>query len=98
MIRRVTVPALERMPLTRAVARRYVLDAARWPAGAIVLRVASDEVLVLSNTSIELSSDPHAIVTREDGFAGLWLSTEQAESFLERACEWELPRTRPAFA
>jgi hypothetical protein len=42
--------------------------------------------------------DPYAIVVPEEGFAGAWLATDQALDFLERCCDWELPRERPAFA
>jgi hypothetical protein len=102
MIRREPVPELKRIPATRIVAVPSALDAAHWPEEATALRIAPDEVLltaVLDSSALGvLSADSHAIVALEEGFAGAWLPTEQALDFLERSCEWELPRHRPAFA
>jgi hypothetical protein len=85
------VPAPERFRLIHIVAKD--LDAAVWPSDAIVLRIAPDEVLALSSAPPEIS-DPHAIVLLDDGFVGVWLGAEVVERF----CEWETPRHRPAFA
>ena len=92
------MPALNRLPATRIVAASSALDSAKWPAGALVLRIAADEVLVMPPIpAIELS-DPHAIIAPEGGFAGAWMPVEEALMLLERHCEWELPGGRPAFA
>jgi hypothetical protein len=100
------VPALETLPATRIVAAPAALNDAHWPAGSLPLRTAPDEVLLLYTPSVSirlseydpLTTDPHAIITPEGSFMGLWLPMAQALSFLERACVWELPSARPAFA
>jgi hypothetical protein len=72
------------------------LDAIVW-GDAIVLRVAPDEALALTSVAPEIS-DPHAIVRLDAGYAGLWLTTDEASAFLSRCCEWEPPTGRPAIA
>lgn len=83
---------------TRIVALPSALDAASWPDGALVFRVAPDEVLVGSEVDAPMIADPHAIVERETGFSGVWLDAAAARGVLERECDWELPVDRPAFA
>lgn len=92
------MPGLERIRTTRIAANPAALDAARWPVGALVLRIAPDEVLVAGNAPLEFPGDAHAIVEQDEGFAAVWVPAGQALHFLERACEWELPQARPAFA
>jgi hypothetical protein len=92
------VPALERMTATRIVATPAALDAAVWPAAALALRFASDEVFVTAEIAANFINDLHAIVVSETGFVAVWLPTDEAIDFLERSCEWELPHERPAFA
>lgn len=89
------MPELERMTATRIVATQSALDALQ---SAMLMRIATDEAMVIGSFSDALPSDPHAIVEREDGFTGVWLSAELALAFLEKSCEWELPQERPAFA
>ena len=83
---------------TRVAASRAALDAASWPADALVLRTAADEAFVSGRVAAEAVPDSHAIVARETGFAGLWLEAGEAERRLARSCPFELPRERPAFA
>jgi len=90
--------SLPRILGTRIVATPAALDRAAWPATALVLRLAADEIFVSAPVAAELIDDPHAIVVPDGGFAGLWLPTAAALDFLERACEWEVPSSRPAFA
>lgn len=94
--------ALKRLPATRIVATPAALDAADWPAGALVLRFAADEVWVsAAETAVALAArvpDAHALVEPDGSFAGAWLAAETAAAFLARACEWEPPAARPAFA
>jgi hypothetical protein len=45
-----------------------------------------------------LTTDPHAIIAPEGSFMGMWLPLAEALEYLERACAWELPTARPAFA
>ena len=92
------MPALNRIPATRIVATPAALDAAVWPDGALVFRIAPDEVLVTPPLSAVTLDDPHAIVVSEGGFAGTWMAVDEALAVLERHCEWELPSERPAFA
>lgn len=92
------MPEFNRIPAIRIVATPAALAAATWPSEALVLRFAPDEVLVTPPPEQVSVADPHAIVIAEGGYAALWLATEEALDFLERVCEWELPRERPAFA
>ncbi len=92
------MPALNRMPATRVVANRSALDAAEWPVQSLVLRLATDETLIIPPVPNPTVADPHAIIVTDMGFAGVWLPAADALAFLERACEWALPTTRPAFA
>jgi hypothetical protein len=92
------VRAPERLPLARIAAAPAALDGAVWPDGALVLRVAPDEALVLDGGALELEADRHAIIEPEDGFAGIWLDAAEARELLARTCDWELPAARPAFA
>lgn len=87
-----------RFPGTRIVATPAALDGARWPAGAIVLRTARDEAFVLADVAAAAVDDPHAIVVADAGYAGVWLTTDDAQAYLERYCEWEPPSMLPAFA
>jgi hypothetical protein len=107
MTRREIVPELksilaEHIDAIRIVATPAALDAAIWARGALAMRIAPDEVLVITEGEHEIArdivKDPHAIVEPDAGFAGAWVAADEALAFLERACEWELPRERPAFA
>ena len=80
----------ERFRLIHIVASPAALDKAEY------LRIAPDEALAFA--APEYIDDPYAIVEPDDGYAGLWLDAQEAEKFLARACEWELPPHRPAFA
>lgn len=90
--------ALDRLNGTRIVALPQAIDAARWPQGALALRVAADEVLVTAAVAATVVDDSHAIVEPETGFSFVWLEHVAAVDFLERECDWELPDERPAFA
>lgn len=83
--------ALERLNGTRIVALPKALDRAHWPEGALVFRLAPDEVLVTAAVERAAVPDPHAIVERETGFSSVWLDRVAAIDFLERECDWELP-------
>lgn len=92
------MPELKWIAATRVVATPAVLDAVRWPEDAILMRIAPDEAIIFECSLELLADDPDAIVERENGFVGVWLSAERAQEFLERACTWETPRERPVFA
>lgn len=91
------MPALNRLPATRIVSTPTALDSAKWPQGALVLRIASDEALVIPPAPAITLNDPYAIVESEGGLAGIWMPISGARMLLEHHCEWELPETRPAF-
>ena len=91
------MPELRPFLASRLVAAPTALDAAVWPDGALVLRLAPDEALVLPPLDSVSVADPHAIIVAEAGFLGAWVAAEPALAFLERACAWELPSARPAF-
>jgi glycine cleavage system aminomethyltransferase T len=87
----------EVMEATRIVARPEALDeVARRPG--VVLRIAADELVALEPIAADSVADPHAILARESGFSGLWLSEAEAAELLARACAWEPPAARPATA
>ena len=92
------MPELKRLPATRIVATPAALDAAEWPDDTLALRFAPDELLVTPPVANLALDDPHAIIIADSGYAGVWLPEAEALAFLERACEWELPPQRPAFA
>jgi hypothetical protein len=105
MIRREIVPELKRIEAARIVATSASLDTAIWRNGTLALRIAPDELLVINETgemgpeiARGIVKDTHAIIERNAGLAGAWVAADEALAFLERACEWELPRERPAFA
>jgi hypothetical protein len=81
----------------RVAANPAALDGAAWPAGSLVLRIASDDVLIIGDGVLGVT-DPHAIVDEESGFAGIWMPADEAEAFLAAECAWALPPARPAFA
>lgn len=90
--------AVERLNATRIVATPAAIDRAVWPQGALVFRLALDEVLVTAPVAAGVVEDAHAIVECETGFSAVWVDNAEAMDFLERECDWELPRERPAFA
>ena len=90
--------AFEGLSGTRIVALPQAIDTAAWPEGALVLRLAPDEVLLTVAVERAAVQDPHAIIERETGFSFVWLDHVAAIDFLERECDWELPQERPAFA
>ena len=91
------MPVLDRFTATRIVSTPKAIDAALWPTGARVFRLAPDEVLVTAVVNAAAIDDPHAIVERETGFSSAWLDHVTAIDVLERECDWELPHERPAF-
>lgn len=87
---------LKRLPMTRVVALPSALDEADF-SDALSFRVAPDEIYVQAEVTPKLKDD-YAIITKEASLAGVWLSSEDAQRFLEHECAWELPVERPAFA
>lgn len=92
------MPDLKLLHGTRIVATPVALDKAVWSQDVLALRIAPDQVFVTPAISAAFVDDQHAIVAPDAGFAGAWIVSDEALDFLERSCEWELPRERPAFA
>ena len=88
---------LDRIPATRIVATPAALDSTIWPANALALRLAADEVLLLS-TSAPTLNDSYAIIEPDAGFAGVWLPMDEAQAIFAHHCEWAMPSARPALA
>ena len=95
-------PRLRSLEATRVAAAPAALDdlleRPPWPAEALALRLAPDELLLTARQDFEVAGDPHAIVERETGFSYVWLDPADADRFLDRECDWERPSTRPALA
>ena len=89
---------LDRIHGTRIASTMAAIDVAVFPADALVLRLAPDEVFVMAPVSADIVNDPHAIVEPDAGFVGAWVNASEAMTILARHCEWELPQQRPAFA
>ena len=89
---------MERLTATRISASPSALDAATWPAGAIVLRTAPDEVIVTAAVGPSTVDDPHTIIEPETSLCAVWMTMSAALDYLARECDWELPVARPAFA
>lgn len=98
MIPKESVHVLKSLSGTRIVATPAALDAAVWPAGALVLRLAADEVWVAAVVAPTAVADPYAIVELDEGWCGVWLAAAEAADFLAHHCEWPMPAARPAFA
>ncbi|MFT5241610.1 MAG: hypothetical protein ACI9OU_001301 [Candidatus Promineifilaceae bacterium] len=92
------MPELSQVTVTRVVATQAALDAAQWPADALVFRTAPDELFVYPAQDQVALDDAYAIVLRDGGHAGVWLPMNDAMKFLGHECEWELPGHRPAYA
>lgn len=98
--------ALGPLAAVRVVATPDALDAARWPDGALTMRTAADEALIIAvpghpgslHIAPDTIRDPHAIVEDDTSWRGAWLSTAEALDIIERHADWEAPFARPALA
>ena len=81
----------------RVVASATALDAAQWPDGALVLRLAPDDVFVIGPGDLAVD-DEHAIVCDEAGWSGVWLPVDVFEALAQSHIHWSVPGQRPAFA
>ena len=85
------------------VASAAAIDSAPWRADTIVLRLAPDDVFVLSQLPDDAAiahitaADSHAIVEVESGFVGCWLSAAELTKVASHI-EWHLPDQRPSLA
>ena len=89
---------VERVSITHVVAKPSALDGLEFLQDSIAIRIAPDEMLIVSGPIPELAGDPHAIVEPDAGFFAMWLPISDARALLARICEWELPGNAPAFA
>lgn len=87
----------EQLDGLRLVATSAAIDAARWSAGALVLRLAPDDAFAIGATEVDVA-DPHAIVERETAFVGWWITHDEFHERVSRHVEWALPTNRPALA
>ena len=69
---------LKQISATHIVAASAALDKTTWSTEAIVLRIASDEVLVIPPVEALSLDDPYAIVVPEGGFAAAWVAAAAA--------------------
>ena len=81
----------------RVVASPSSIDNAVWPTGALVLRIAPDDVLLVGAGRFEMS-DPHAIVEPDGGFCAVRMSAGRVIDLLAANASWQLPESRPCLA
>lgn len=81
---------LEPMRVVRIVSTPSALDAAPWPAHAVVARVAPDEVFLLGGADPPELVDDDAIVEIDEGHHGTPLDTDDLEALAAR-CGWRFP-------
>lgn len=89
------MPALETLHGLRVVGSPEALDGAAWGEGTVVLRFAPDDAFAIGATDIEIA-DEDAIVVRETGFVGAWLTRRHFAEIVLPEIEWPLPPDRPA--
>jgi hypothetical protein len=91
------VLALETLVGLRVVADPASLDRMVVAEGAVVLRFAPDEVFTMfTKPGREFDEGfPKAIVVREVGFVGCWLTPDELAARVLPHIEWALPVDRP---
>ena len=92
--------ALETLHGVRTVAEVAAIDGMVVAEGAVVLRFAPDEVFVMfPQPGRELNEAfEQAIVSRETGFVGCWLTLDELAARVVPHIDWALPADRPALA
>jgi hypothetical protein len=78
------------------VAAADVLDQLVAPAEQPLLRLASDDVLLIGAASVEVTGE-HLVVD-EAGFVGWWLTPDELREQVVPHVDWPLPTARPALA
>jgi len=91
------VRAPERLPALRVVASPATLDGLSWPEGLTALRFASDDVLLIGEGMVALGDEP-AIIEKDAGFVGWWLTPTELEIAVLPHVDWPLPSSRPTLA
>lgn len=89
--------APEPMQATRMVAAPAVLDAASGPDRVIMLRLAPDDLLLITEAFFAFAGEA-AIVEPEAGFVGWWLTPAELHDHVLEHVDWPLPVERPALA
>ena len=95
--------APDRLHGFRFVASASALDAFRLPGegelpgGFEVLRLAPDDLFVVGPGTFAWAGEP-AIVERETGFVGWWLTLEELYDNIMEHIDWPLPEALPALA
>ncbi len=56
-----------------------------------VLRIASDDLLLVGHVGIPSCTDPHAIVETDLGFSGAWLTRSEFDQIVRPHMEWSVP-------
>jgi hypothetical protein len=94
------VLVLETIPGVRVVADAAAVDGMVVADGAVVLRFAPDDVFVtFPKPGREVDELlPQAIVVRETGFVGCWLTSDELASRVLPHIDWVLPTARPVLA
>lgn len=92
--------ALETIQGVRVVADGAALDGMVVADGTLVLRFARDEAFIVFPTpGGELDEGlSNAIVAREAGFVGCWLTPDELAARVVPHIDWELPDARPVLA
>ena len=88
--------APEPLPALRVVASPEVLDDVTVPDDHPMLRLASDDLLVIGAASVQVVGE-HLVVD-EAGFVGWWLTPEEVREQIVPYVDWPLPTARPALA
>lgn len=81
----------------RVVASPATLDRLVWPDGVTALRLAQDDLLVIGEAMLALGDEP-AIVEKDAGFVGWWVTIEELTGRVLPHVDWRLPASRPALA
>ena len=96
-------PADSVLPAALALVGRHVvataesLETATYPIGALVLRLAPDDVLIVGDGPLQVD-DPHAIIEDERGLVALTFSWPDFDVVVAPFVDWSLPLQRPVLA
>lgn len=88
--------APEPLPALRVVGAPEALDDLVLPEEHPLLRLASDDLLVIGKASVQVTGE-HLVVD-EAGFVGWWLTPDEVREQVVPHVDWPLPTARPALA
>jgi hypothetical protein len=80
----------EAVDAVRVVATASSIDDGAWPDGALVLRTAPDEVLMIGGDRPRVL-DPHAIVEHDSSWVVFRTAAPNAAVVIEQTADWPLP-------